>query len=330
MAFSAAGKLHISEFYYHPLKVAAGHGWIAVLDGAPNLRVRNSRVLLFRSRDRRLVASSDIPRGGSSRRAARGHALAMDGKGRIYVAVEDSERTHLLRLTVLPRQRRLRQEWDSIRGGRYPTGIQVDRDERVTLVDGGNHRIIRLRWKGFDPQVIGSSRELSYPRGLAVDARGGVLTHSLRRGKLHLLKYASDGRLLWDVVVPGVREPLAWFYNDLLLDPQGRILLSDYARARVLLLDPRGRPLAQLKHPSFKGPMGLALDRHQRLYVADAWAKKVFVFSPVFAGKGTPGRSVKSRGAALPSFLAPPRKAPRTPPPRPGSPTTHPAARPRG
>jgi len=292
--FEPAGTVGHGEYHYYPLKVAARGRWIAVLDGSPNLGYRNSRVLLFQKSSARLVATSEIPRG--TRRGAKGSALWIDPRGRIYVAVEDVETTHLLRLTPMAGGQGFTQEWDSIRGGSYPTGIFADAAGTVVLVDGGNHRIIRLPWKGMDPQVLGSSRELDHPRGLAVDASWNVYTHTIRAGKLWLLKYAPDGRLAAEVPVDGLKEPLAWFYNDVVVDSLGRLYLSDYAKARVLILDPSGKVISEIAHPGFKGPMGLALDETDHLYVADAWAKSVFRFRPVYEheikGKvaGTPPR----------------------------------------
>jgi sugar lactone lactonase YvrE len=279
--FEPAGRIGRGEYHYYPLKVAARGGWVAVLDGSPNLGYRNSRVLLFRKALGRLAAASEIPRG--AQRGAKGHALSIDRKGRVYVAVEDAEKTHVLRLVPGPGGRSLfRQEWDSILGGKYPTGILVDPKDQIVLVDGGNHRIIRLAWKGMDPMVIGSSRELDHPRGIAIDPQGNLYTHTIQGQKLLVLKYAPSGSLLASFPVEGVQEPLAWFYNDLVVDSQGRIYLTDYAKARVLVLGAGGEVLREIKDPTFKGPMGLALDEDGSLYVADAWAKSVLHLRPVY------------------------------------------------
>jgi hypothetical protein len=278
-AFEPALPLASREFHYQPLKVAARGGWVAVLDGAPNLGYRNSRVLLFRKTTGALVATSEIPRGTGQ--GAKGHGLALDGQGRLYVAVEDLEKTHLLRLS-LGELGELTQEWDAIQGGKYPTGIQVDARGALVLVDGGNHRIIRMPWKGLDPQVIGSSRNFDLPRGLAVDAQGNLYTHTLRERTLWVLKFSPTGNLLRSFAVQEVGEPLAWFYNDLAVDARGRLYLSDYAKARILVLNAAGEQVAEIKTAAFKGPMGLALDEEEHLFVADAWAKEVFHFRPVF------------------------------------------------
>jgi DNA-binding beta-propeller fold protein YncE len=278
-AFEPARPLEAREFHYQPLKVAARGGWVAVLDSGPNLGHRNSRVLLFRKATGALVATSEIPRGSAM--GAKGHGLALDGKGRLYVAVEDLHRTHLLRLT-LSAPGELSQEWDAIQGGKYPTGIQLDAQGWLLLVDGGNHRIIRMPWKGLDPQVIGSFGDFELPRGLAVDSQGNLYTHTLRESTLWVLKFSPSGNLLRSFAVQEVSEPLAWFYNDLAVDARGRLYLTDYAQARILVLDEAGKRVDEIKTSAFKGPMGLALDEEEHLFVADAQAKAVFHFRPVY------------------------------------------------
>lgn len=287
LRFDPAGKVGPGEYHYYPLKVAARGKWVAVVDGSPNLGYRNSRVLLFQKATGALVASSEVPRG--ARRGAKAHAVHLDATGRAYVAIEDVGRTHLLRLAPSAQTGGLGQEWDSIRGGKYPTGIAVDAAGRVVLADGGNHRLIRLEWKGFDPMVIGSSRELDHPRGLAIDSKGHIYTHTIQAQKLLVMEYRPDGTLARSFPVEDVKEPLAWFYNDLIVDGRGRIYITDYAKARVLLLSERGGVLMEIKHPEFKGPMGLALDEDETLFVADAWAKQVFRLRPVYEHEKRPG-----------------------------------------
>jgi hypothetical protein len=276
--FESGGKLPHSGFRYYPLKVAARQGWVAVVDGSPNLGFRNSRVLVLNKATGVSIGQAEIPRGGE--KGAKGHGVSIDAMGRIYVAVEDVGKTHLLRLTP-GSSGSLRAEWDHFAGMSYPTGIFVAPPETMYLVDGGNHRIIRLAWKGFDPAVIGSSRDLETPRGIAVDKQGNLYTHVVRTGKIWVLKYAPDGRLLQSFPVEGVEEPLAWFYNDLALDSAGRLYLSDYAKSRVLVLGEGGKVVQEIAQPGFKGPMGLAFDEDDVLYVADAWTKEVFRLRPV-------------------------------------------------
>jgi DNA-binding beta-propeller fold protein YncE len=277
--FEPAGRVAQGQYHYYPLKVAARGGWVAVLDGSPNLGFRNSRVLLFNKATGLIAGVAEIPRGAD--KGAKGHGLHLDDQGRIYVAVEDVGKTHILRLTPRPTGG-FQQEWDRIPGATYPTGISMGPGGLLHLVDAGNHRIIRLAWKGFDPAVIGSSRELQTPRGIAVDRAGNLYTHVLRDGQVWIVKYAPDGTKLTSFAVEGVEEPLAWFYNDLVLDSSGRIYLSDYAKSRILVLAEDGKVVQTLTAPGLKGPMGLSLDEKDHLFVADAWAKQVLHFRPVY------------------------------------------------
>lgn len=175
-----------------------------------------------------------------------------------------------------------RQEWDALRGGKYPAGLAVDAaGENLVLVDGGNHRLIRMAWKGTDPVVIGSTRELELPRGVAWAADGEIITKKNAKGSV-LTRYRPDGALLGEVEVKGLTEDLKWFYNELLIGPDDKLYMTDYQKSCVRVLSRDGAHQSELRDPLFKGPMGLAFDEQNNLWVADAWGKRILKFRPVY------------------------------------------------
>ena len=355
--FERAGELPALGYHYFPLKVAARAGRVAVLDGAPTLGFKNSRILLLDATTGTLLSSTEIPRG--TRRDAKGSALAADARGRFYAAIEGQGETHLLRLTPPPRPAKLpnasnppspaksaaltrgrprgaatvaatgarsgqqpTEEWDAIRAGRSPTGLLVDEAEQVWLVDGGNHRIIRLAWKGDDPAVFGSSRELDVPRGAALDKEGVFYTRVAGPKQSRVFRYDSKGALLGSFVVPGLEDPLAWFHNDLAFDREGRLYLTDFARSRVLVFTTDGKPAGEIRDPAFKGPMGLCFDEEDVLFIADAWAKQVLRFRPVYE-KEAAERAAAAKRQAIPrtgnEALPPPSDVGGSAPPAPSA-----------
>jgi hypothetical protein len=64
------------------------------------------------------------------------------------------------------------------------------------------------------------------------------------------------------------------------LSTDHKIIVSD-AEAEVLCIyDYFGNFLYRIEHPDFQYPNGLALDRNNRIYVADPEKKSIFEFSP--------------------------------------------------
>ena len=64
------------------------------------------------------------------------------------------------------------------------------------------------------------------------------------------------------------------------LSSDHRVLVSDADARAVVVYDYFGNFLYRIEHPDFKRPYGLALDRNNRIYVADPEAKSIFEFAP--------------------------------------------------
>ena len=215
------------------------------------------------------------------------------------------------------------QEWDELRGGKYPAGLAVDdAGAHLVLVDGGNHRLIRMAWKGTDPVVIGGARDLDLPRGLAWAKDGEIITKQSGHAPL-LARYNADGARVGEIEVKGLAEDLKWFYNELVVGPDGQLYMTDYQKARVIVISRDGKRQSELRDPAFKGPMGLAFDERNQLWVADAWAKRILKFKPVYEKE-----AARRTKLGRPGPKAPPETLPNTPEPvTPAGPTEVPAAR---
>ncbi len=58
-----------------------------------------------------------------------------------------------------------------------------------------------------------------------------------------------------------------------------RVLVSDAGRRTINYYDYFGSFIFMLEHPKMKYPWGIAVDNHNRLYVADSEAKSIFIFA---------------------------------------------------
>lgn len=121
------------------------------------------------------------------------------------------------------------------------------------------------------------------PSGLSVNDQGHLLVADCGNGRVQEL----DGRGLFVRAWPlgeGGREiegrvAVAWL-------AKGRVVLAEEAASRVSVLGPDGRTLAVLtevgeKQGALRAPSAVAVDFHQRIYVADTDNHRVCVFQVV-------------------------------------------------
>lgn len=137
--------------------------------------------------------------------------------------------------------------------------------------------------------------QLRGPRGVAVDARGGVYVADTLNARVH--KYAVDGRLLWTWGgSPGdgaaLREPVA-----VAIAPDGSALALDGAEGWVARLGPDGRLLEMLAGPAAQTyhPRGLWADASGGVYLADTGGSRILKLGAagqVLARYGEKGRGV--------------------------------------
>jgi DNA-binding beta-propeller fold protein YncE len=92
--------------------------------------------------------------------------------------------------------------------------------------------------------------------------------------------------LLGKAAVAAERPPIRSFLKPfgVALDGFGRIIVTDPARAAVVVMDPAGRmftPIGEAqKQAHFRIPMGIAVDAANNIYVGDNGHKQILVFGP--------------------------------------------------
>jgi DNA-binding beta-propeller fold protein YncE len=95
--------------------------------------------------------------------------------------------------------------------------------------------------------------------------------------------------LLGKGTVAGERPPIRSFLKPfgVALDGFGRIIVTDPARATVVVMDPAGRMFTAIgetqQQARFRVPMGIAVDAANNIYVGDNGLKQILVFGPDLA-----------------------------------------------
>ena len=233
---------------------------------------------------------------------SRAQSVFVDGQGRIYILVDQSRSIRILRLTPDFTNSRYLKHWDVIDGAHHATGIVGSGKGMFYIVDGGNHRIIRLPWKGQDPGILSGPRELNSPHGLAMDSNGSLFTQITKQcrplmdncpktkktGGLmrFVVKYGREGNQTDLFPVSTAEQGKKWYYNDLAVDQRGNIYVADYSNRRIRVFSPKGKALMDIVHLKFLSPSSICLDEEEKLYVADWKARRIFRFSPVYVDRG--------------------------------------------
>jgi DNA-binding beta-propeller fold protein YncE len=168
---------------------------------------------------------------------------------------------------------------------RRPTGAALATGLEFLILDAGSRRIHQFHARGdyqgvildfSRPDLVRKLGEVD-PRGIAVDRTGNVLVTE-REGD-RLLVFSPSWELLYAIGGFGGG-------SESFEEPEGvivageRIYVADSENARVQVLDSLGRFLDTWPLPGGGRPLGLAVDAHGNLFVADAGEDRIVVFAP--------------------------------------------------
>jgi DNA-binding beta-propeller fold protein YncE len=178
--------------------------------------------------------------------------------------------------------------------GFVPTGLTVDQDGNLYVVDALNHRVLKYDSAGELLSQWGSQGaqdgEFNFaqegmpdtPLGdLAVDVEGNV--YVVDYGNNRVQKFDKDGQLLTKWGTQGSAEGQFDSPGFIAVNSQGEVFVSELGNARVQKFDASGAFLAQLQDLKAEGewaiPAGIAIDSRDNVYVIVQGPNHILMYS---------------------------------------------------
>ncbi|MFQ5776732.1 MAG: 6-bladed beta-propeller [Terriglobia bacterium] len=237
-------------------------------------------------------------------RLLRPYGIAVDSRGRIYVA-DGFQRSVL----VFDRAaRRVEVRGRSARAPfALPVGVALDAQDRLFVSDSYAHTITCFDPKGRVQAQFGR-QELKRPGGLAVDRKRHrlyVADAKAHRVAVFDTETFAFQRYLGGPSTPGRREPGRFAApTNVAVGPRGNLYVADTWNHRVQVFDRRGRFLRAFgshgtRPGNFVRPKGIAVDSKGHIYVVDAEFNNFQIFSP----EGQPLLAVGNLGPEPGQFI---------------------------
>jgi serine/threonine protein kinase/sugar lactone lactonase YvrE len=220
--------------------------------------------------------------------------VALDLRGNAYVS--DSDRNVIEKISPAGD---LLLHWGRTGSGlgelRHPAGIALDSEGHVYVADTGNGRIQEFSPSGtaMSEWYTGIARGSGqgHPTGLAIDRRGNVYVTDPARNLVQEFSPAHKLRLQWGRT--DRTHSLYWLESPtgIAVDGHGNVYVADSGHFRVVEFAPSaayfgtGRPLRSWGGTrgygpgQFSSPSGVAVDARGNVYVIDAGAAQVQVFT---------------------------------------------------
>jgi DNA-binding beta-propeller fold protein YncE len=172
--------------------------------------------------------------------------------------------------------------------GWQPLGLAFDAAGNLYVTDvGAPAKVLEFDPTGKLVQTFGEAEGLLFPNGVAVDAEGLVYATDSNNGRL--LVFAPDGTVVAKIG-RGAGAGNLGLPRGLAVDGQGRVFVVDSSGQGVLVYGVLKSGAEQPEHLGFFGghgladgqfafPMGIAVDAHGRVYVADTSNDRVQIWS---------------------------------------------------
>jgi DNA-binding beta-propeller fold protein YncE len=168
----------------------------------------------------------------------------------------------------------------------HPESLALGRDDRIYVINSGNHRVEVFSLEGARLLGWGSfgskPGEFRFPAGLAIAPDGAVYVADAGNGRIQV--FDAQGRFLRQWTTPGVSPASA--ACPLRLVVQGdRVYVVLRGTPRVQIFDVEGKSLGALGASGdgpgqFKNPSDVAFDDQGAVYVADADLHRIMKFGP--------------------------------------------------
>ena len=172
--------------------------------------------------------------------------------------------------------------------GWQPLGLAFDADGNLYVTDlAAPARVLKFDATGKLLLTLGDGEGMSFPNGVAVDADGLVYVSDSNNGRL--LVFDADGAL-FSKIGRGAGAGNLGLPRGIAVDGQGRAFVVDSSGQGVLVYAVLESGQEQPGHLGFFGghgiadgqfafPMGVAVDTHGRVYVADTANGRIQVWS---------------------------------------------------
>lgn len=140
--------------------------------------------------------------------------------------------------------------------------------------------------RAFDP---GATIPGWQPLGIGFDQQGNVYIADVGGGTQLIHVFSPDGKLVRDIgATAGLDHP-----NGIAVDADGTVYVTDTGNGQLLVFDATGAQVGIVERGDAAGnlglPVGIGIDDHDRILVADSSASKVQAYTPMAAGDRGPG-----------------------------------------
>ena len=205
-----------------------------------------------------------------------GIALSPDGR---YIYVTESAGERLIK--VFDREGQFIRSFavpDTRPAERAPVYVAVDSYGRVYVTDRRRFALYVFDADGNLLRVFSppQGEEFWTPLGVNV-VNDEILVTEVTREQHRVMVFDLEGRLKTVFGREGRENGEFWFPNAVVRDEEGNFYVSDGNNGRLQVLDPEGNFLYALRGLNL--PRGLAIDTEKRLFLVDAVAHQVRVFS---------------------------------------------------
>ncbi len=139
-------------------------------------------------------------------------------------------------------------------GLKQPEGVACDGESLLIVADTGNGRLLKYSIKEGAIEV-GTVEikidQLSYPIKTEINSRGEI--YILDRKQRNIVRCSPAGEFRGNLQPVGLPSPTAYLPRSFTVDRNDNIYILDILSERVLILDPTGRYVRQIKFPDEYG-----------------------------------------------------------------------------
>ena len=246
-------------------------------------------------------------------------AIALDRAGNVYVSDEWYHR-----ISIFTKDGNWIGKWGTPGDGdgelNRPSGLAFDRDDHLYLVDSQNHRVQKFDKDGTFLAKWGTvgngEGEFNMPWGIAIDTAGDVYVTDWRNDRVQ--KFTATGHFLMSFGTSGAGEGEFNRPTGITVDQDGVIYVADWRNERLQVFDADGSFIMQLageatiskwgkekldanaemwqqraraqeleREKLFWGPIAVAVDAENRIFVAETARSRIQVYRkqvPIFIG----------------------------------------------